>query len=235
MSCVVTAIITARGGSKGLPHKNILPLNGMPLIGWTIQAAHAARCIHRTVLSSDDTQIIATAKHLGCEVPFVRPAKLAQDTTQTTDVLLHMLEHITTDYIVLLQPTSPLRLAQDIDNCFAQLMRDKAPSCISITESSVSPYWLYARDQAGKLTPFAQSTLASTRRQDAPPMYVPNGAIYIAHAQWFKENRSFIGKETTGYLMPKERSADIDTQIDFDLCELYMKKSPELFPAQQLA
>ena len=229
MNSGVMAVITARGGSKGLPQKNIRQVNGMPLLAWTIKAASEAACVQRTILSSDDIAIIDTAKQYGCEVPFVRPPELALDTTPSIDVLLHLLGSVKAQYIILLQPTSPLRLASDIDGCFNQMMQAKAPACISITEVEQSPYWMCTRTEAGHISPLIKSAVNTSRRQDLPTVYIPNGSVYIAEVEWFLRQRSFIGPETIGYIMPQERSADIDTQTDLELCEQLMRKQPEYY------
>lgn len=212
----VLAIIPARGGSKGLPRKNVLPVSGKPLIAWTIEAAKRASCISRLVLSSDDQEIIETAKGYGCEVPFVRPAALATDTASTMDVVLHALSEVQgCEFVMLLQPTSPLRSAQDIDAAF-QLMTDRgADTCVSVCPVDESPYWMYRCGDSKRLEPVLPANEFATRRQDLPPIFILNGAIYISRISSLMANKRFIGPDTVGYVMSRERSIDIDTAEDF--------------------
>lgn len=212
------AVITARGGSKGLPRKNVLIAGGKPLVAWTVEAAISAECVSRVVLSSDDEEIMAAAMAAGCDVPFSRPSDLASDTASSIDVLLHALDQLPGfEYVVLLQPTSPLRTAEDIDAAFELMLDRGAPSCVSVCEADQSPYWMYKIESGDKIQRILSEFDVSTRRQDLPPIYVLNGAIYIAKIDWLRVNKSFIGGETVAYLMPKERSLDIDTAQDFEI------------------
>jgi CMP-N-acetylneuraminic acid synthetase len=213
----VLAIIPARGGSKSIPGKNIMPAGGKPLLVWTIEAAHHSRHITRTILSSDDDQIMSVASAYQCEVPFKRPSDLATDTARSVDVVLHALNQLPGfDYVMLLQPTSPLRTTEDIDLAFEAMVSAGAPSCVSLTASAESPFWMMTIDGSGRISPLMGHPFFSQRRQDLPMAYVVNGAIYIAQTDWFVKNKGFIGMETTGYLMPSDRSIDIDTPSDFD-------------------
>jgi CMP-N,N'-diacetyllegionaminic acid synthase len=212
----ILAIIPARGGSKGVPRKNIRNAGGRPLIAWTIEAARQSRYISRLILSSDDPEIIETARQLGCEVPFVRPASLADDTASAMDVVKHAVSEIPGyDYLLLLQPTSPLRTAADIDNAVELMLTLDAPSCVGITETSESPYWMMISDENDQIKPLIDCTALRQRRQDLPKTYLINGAIYIASVNWLMQHSSFIGPQTVGYRMPRDRSVDIDTQEDF--------------------
>lgn len=214
-NCVL-ALITARGGSKGLPRKNVLFAGGKPLVAWTVEAAISAECVDRVVLSSDDEEIIAAARAAGCEAPFCRPAHLASDMATSIDVVLHALDRLPGfEYVILLQPTSPLRTAADIDAAFALMLESAAPSCVSVCETDQSPYWMYRVAGDNKLQRLLPEGEGIARRQDFPPIYVLNGAIYIARIDWLQENKNFVGAETVAYLMPKERSLDIDTADDF--------------------
>lgn len=211
------ALITARGGSKGLPRKNVLPVGGKPLIAWTISAAIEAEFVDHVVLSSDDDEIIKTAMKWGCTVPFRRPTELASDTASSMDVVLHALDQLPGyDFVVLLQPTSPLRTSRDIDAAFLLLQASGAPSCVSVCEAEQSPYWMYRLAEDGKLEDLLPLPTAAKRRQDLPPVYVLNGAIYIANVDWLRSTKSFLGDGSIAYLMPKERSIDIDTADDFE-------------------
>lgn len=212
----VLAIIAARGGSKGLPRKNVLPAGGRPLIAWTIEAALKSNCISRVTLSSDDDEIIATALRYGCEVPFRRPADLASDTASSMDVVFHALDQVPGyDYVMLLQPTSPLRTAEDIDAAFALLRKSQAPACVSVCPVEESPYWMYRLEKQSRLHNILDLPEGVTRRQDLPPVYSLNGAIYIANTEWLKKRGVFVSNETVGYVMPRERSIDIDTPDDY--------------------
>ena len=209
----VLAVIPARGGSKGVLRKNLREVGGKPLLAWTIEEAKKSGYIDRLILSSDDSEIIETARKFGCEVPFVRPAALARDESPGIDPVLHALEAVPAyDYIVLLQPTSPLRSVNDIDACIASCVEQKAESCVSVTEVTESPFWMYSIDAQGRLKPLIENQYE--RRQDQPRLQLINGAIYVARCSWLKEKRSFVGENTVAYPMPRERSLDIDTEAD---------------------
>lgn len=214
-------LITARGGSKGLPGKNIRPVNGgRPLIAWTIEAGLEASGIDRLILSSDDPEICRIAREYGCDVPFQRPAELASDTADSMSVIRHALSTAPGyDRVVLLQPTCPARTADDIDQALALMERRKAPACVSVVKMSKSPYWMFSRDQSDRLQPLIQGETEASRRQDLPQFYVLNGAIYCADTAWLETVSSFVQPETVAYLMPPERSVDIDTLADFKAFE----------------
>jgi len=221
----VLAIIPARGCSKGIPRKNIRILAGKPLIAWTIEEAKKSKYIDRLILSSEDDEIIKVAKNYGCEVPFVRPPELAKDDTPGIEPVLHALNTLKEkyDYVVLLQPTSPLRSVDDIDSCIENCFLSKAPSCVSVTEVDQHPFWMYAIDTSKNLAPIMQQHNNAFRRQDLPPVYILNGAIYIAESNFLANNRSFLTTMTKAYIMPHERSSDIDNDTDLKLCEMLMK------------
>lgn len=210
----VLAVIPARGGSKGLPGKNIRPAGGKPLIAWTIEAARGARRLDRVILSSDDAAIIAVAREWGCEVPFVREARLAGDETPTIDVVLDALSRLPGyPWVVLLQPTSPLRLASDIDGAIQRCVESGAPSCVSVCEARENPYWMYRLGEGGRLAPLIAGAVP-TRRQDLPRVFLPNGAVYVARADWLALERKFITTDTVAWEMPAQRSLDVDTESD---------------------
>lgn len=217
----VLAIIPARGGSKGVPRKNIRLLAGKPLIAWTIEEAKKSKYIDRLILSSEDEEIIEVAKKYGCEVPFKRPIELAQDDTPGIEPVIHAINTLegTYDYVVLLQPTSPMRTVEDIDGCIQQCIINELPACISVTEAQQSPYWMYKLDEDMRLNPLVQYDGEVNRRQDLPKVYVLNGAVYVAKSEFIIENKSFLTKESVGYRMPAENSVDIDTEMDFAYCE----------------
>jgi CMP-N,N'-diacetyllegionaminic acid synthase len=211
----VLAVIPARGGSKGLPGKNIALLEGRPLIYYTIAAAQASQYIDRLVLSSDDDAIIATAQELGCDAPFRRPAALATDTAPAIDVVLHALDELPGfDIVVLLQPTSPLRMAADIDDALARMQHTRAPACVSVCPVVESPFWMYRIGEDERLEPLIE--VSTARRQDLPPVWILNGAVYAADTAWLRQHRSFLSPFTVAHPMPRERSLDIDTGADFE-------------------
>ena len=217
----VLTIIAARGGSKGLPGKNIRPVGGRPLINWTVEAALAACSVDHVILSTDDDAIAAAASNAGCDVPFRRDAELASDTAASTDVVLDALARVPGyDLFVLLQPTSPLRTAQDIDAAVTLLVESGADTCVSVTEAVDHPWLTFATDDAALLLPYVKPPAeASLRRQDLPPAWVLNGAIYVARTANFIEKPGFLGQRTVAYSMPHARSLDIDTLEDFATVE----------------
>jgi N-acylneuraminate cytidylyltransferase len=221
----VLAIVPARGGSKGVSRKNIRDLCGKPLIAWTIEEAKKSRYIDRLVLSSEDAEIISVAQKYGLEVPFIRPKELAQDDTPGIEPVLHMINTLSDkyDYIVLLQATSPLRRVEDIDGCIDLCIQQQAKSCIAVSEVIENPYWMFTRTPNGVLTPLIPQEKEYTRRQDLPKVYITNGAVYVAKSEWLLQHKGFESLQTVGYVMPQERSVDIDCELDFRVCE-FMKK-----------
>ncbi len=213
----VLALIPARGGSKGVPGKNIQPVGGRPLLAWTIAAAQASAYVDRTILSSDDPAIMAVARDCGCDVPFQRTAELATDTATSVDVALDALDRIPGyDILVLLQPTSPLRTAADIDAALDLLVRTGAPGCASVCEAADHPWLTFGRDAEGRLRPFCPLPEGvSLRRQDLPPAYVLNGAVYAVRTDELRARRAFFEPDqTVPLVMPIEKSLDVDTWSD---------------------
>jgi len=224
----VIAIIPARGGSKGVPRKNIRILAGKPLIAWTIEEAKKSRYIDRLILSSENEEIIQVAKEWNCEVPFVRPMKLAMDDTPGIEPILHAINALKKkyDYGVYLQPTSPLRSIKDIDGCIEACVFTKSPSCVSVTEVRQHPYWMYKIDELGCLVPFLKEDKRYAFRQDLPPLYVLNGAVYVAECTFLNNNHSFFSDKTKAYIMSTENSIDVDFELDFKILEsLILNKS----------
>ena len=219
----VLALIPARGGSKGIPGKNIIPVGGKPLLAWTVAAARASVFIDRTILSSDDEAIMQVARETGCEVPFRRAAVLATDTATSMAVTIDALDRVPGhDIVVLLQPTSPLRTAADIDALLERLQSTGAPACVSVREAQDHPYWTYRLAENGELASFVPREAEASRRQDLPPAWCLNGAIYAARVEWLRKNLSFIGPGTIGFEMPVERSLDIDTPQDLERAKAIM-------------
>lgn len=227
----ILCTINARGGSKGIPGKNIRELAGLPLIAWTIREARRSAHLDRVIVSSDDEAILAVARAHGAETPFVRPAELARDDTPGVDPVLHAVETVQSqgdkpyDYVVLLQPTSPLRTVADVDGAIAQCLDNAWPCLIGVTEASISPYFTFTRAEDGRLAPVIPQESFHTRRQTLPRCFEPNGAVYVARCHWLEETRSYLTPETRGYEMPRERSWDIDELLDFDICELLLRKA----------
>lgn len=210
----VLGVIPARGGSKGVPRKNTRLIDGKPLIAWTIEAALGAKAIDRVILSSEDSEIIRIAKQFSCEVPFVRDAGLASDHVTNIDVVLDAADRCPGyDWVVLLQPTSPLRTAEDIDRAMAACIEHGAPSCVSVKSSKENPSWMFNLTENLRLNPVLPGPWPE-RRQELLSVYSLNGAIYIARIDWLRQIKTFISDETIGYLMTDERSIDIDSELD---------------------
>jgi CMP-N,N'-diacetyllegionaminic acid synthase len=231
----VLALIPARGGSKGLPGKNILPVAGRPLLAWTIHAARASRYIDRLVLSSDDSAIIAVAEQEGCEVPFRRDVALATDEVSSVDVVIDAIERLPShDVVVLLQPTSPLRVAADIDATLETLFRCDADACVTVRPAEEHPYWTFRIADSGHITPYCTpADRIPEQRQQLPMAWCLNGAVYAARIPWFLRTRTFISAQTVGQPMPAERSADIDTNADLELVECLLRERTAATSASQ--
>lgn len=233
-------IIPARGGSKGLPRKNLRMLAGKPLIAWTIEAARQCAQLDRVVVSTDDTETREVALAFGAEVPFLRPAELATDTATSVAVGLHLLDWLKSQvggeprWLVQLQPTSPLRSASDITACFRLQHETKADAVVSIRPASHPPQWLRKLGPAHELLPWSDAPLP-LRRQDVESLYEFNGAVYVIDTAVFRAVHSYFPYKTVGYVMPPERSLDIDTPWDFHLAELVMSSREGAGPtARQL-
>ncbi len=222
----VLAVIAARGGSKGLARKNLADAGGKPLIAWSIEAAQGSRLIDRTVLSSEDAEIMEVAKRWGCEVPFVRPPELATDEAPIEDALIHALDQIgeSFDYVVLLQPTSPLRQATDIDGAIETCHASGAPVCISVSAPAKSPYWMFTLDEEGRMRRLIETAGPTHRRQDLPPVFAANGAVYVMAVLSFRDSGEIYSPEAVAYVMAPERSLDVDSAIDLALLGALLEK-----------
>jgi CMP-N-acetylneuraminic acid synthetase len=218
------ALIPARGGSKGVPRKNIRPFCGKPLLQWAIDSALVAASVDQVVVSTDDPEIAEVAKAGGAEVPFLRPAELASDTAPGIAPVLHALEQLPqVSDVLLLQPTSPLRTSADIEAIVALRQRSGRESAVSLTPSAKHPAWMYSVNQEERLESLLQFDEAQCR-QRLLPAYLLNGALYLASRDFLLRERSFIGDDTVGYVMPAERSVDIDTPLDWKWAELLMEQ-----------
>lgn len=212
----VLAIITARGGSKGVPGKNLRLLAGRPLIEWTIDAAQSANCVTHTIVSTDAPSIAAAAVAAGADVPFLRPSELATDTASSVDVVAHALEECPGyDYFVLLQPTSPLRTGPDIDAAFSRLQNANAKSCVSVSEVEKSPWLMFILSENDRLQRLLPPWSGGMRRQDLPKTYVLNGAIYFSQVSAFSQSRQLVTDASIGHILPNGHALDIDTLDDF--------------------
>jgi CMP-N,N'-diacetyllegionaminic acid synthase len=225
MEMRILAIIPARGGSKGIPRKNIKPLAGKPLIGWTIDIAKRVKSIDRIVVSTEDTEIASIATQLGADVPFLRPVHLSADDAPSIGAVLHALEILKGyEWVMLLQPTSPLRSLEDIENLLVFCEERGAPAAVSVCEVNQHPSWMYRRDTMGYLQPLVTNSPKIYNRQSLPPTYTLNGSIYLARTDWLRERCEFISPDTLGYVMPPERSVDIDTTLDWLWSEFLIEK-----------
>ncbi|MCK4441382.1 MAG: acylneuraminate cytidylyltransferase family protein [Sulfurovaceae bacterium] len=219
------AIIPARGGSKRLPRKNLLDLDGKPLIAYSIEAGLNSKYIDKVVVSSDDSEILDIAKRFGAEM-IVRPDKLASDTATTFDAIKHTIENFEKyDYIVLLQPTSPLRSAQHIDEAIKLLNEKNADAIVSVCEMEHSPLWSNSLDESLSMQDFLKDEVLNKRSQDLDTYYRLNGAIYICKTEKLLEEENFFLKDNIfAYVMSRECSIDIDEKIDFKLATILIKE-----------
>ena len=224
MNKTFLAIIPARGGSKRLPRKNLLDLCGKPLIAWSIEAALKSKYISKVIVSSDDEEILNIAKEYKADF-IKRPDELASDTATTFDALKHTLENVGKyDYVVLLQPTSPLRSEKHIDEAIELLEEKSADAIISVCEMEHSPLWSNILDENLDMSNFLRDEVLNKRSQDLPKYYRLNGAIYICKTEELLENKGFFIKENIyAYKMDKKHSVDIDEEIDFVIAEKLMQ------------
>ncbi|WP_187647906.1 acylneuraminate cytidylyltransferase family protein [Nitrosophilus labii] len=224
------AIIPARGGSKRLPNKNILNLAGKPLIVWSIEAAKKSKYIDTTVVSSDSNKILEIARNYDV-VTIKRPDYLASDTAKSIDVIKHAIENVNEkyDYLVLLQPTSPLRNEKHIDEAIELLEQKKADAIISVCEAEHSPLWSNTLPDDLSMNNFLKDEIKNKRSQDLPKFYKINGAIYIYKVErLLKENSFFIKNNIYAYIMDRKNSVDIDDEVDFKLAEVILKDKNEV-------
>jgi CMP-N-acetylneuraminic acid synthetase len=226
----ILGVIPARGGSKSVPRKNIALLNGKPLIAYTIEAAQGSQSLTHFVVSSEDPEIIAVAKRHGAPVPFVRPAEMATDEAPSLPVVQHAvremerLQGVTYEIIVLLQPTTPLRQPEDIDAAIRKLVDTGADSVISVCDvGAYHPARMrqIIDDQLVELP--IREPKEMLRRQDLPPVYIRNGAIYATRRAVVMEQNSMSGKVCRPYIMPEERSVNVDSKLDLLLAEILLR------------
>lgn len=220
----ILSLIPARGGSKGIPRKNVRPMAGKPLIAWTIEAALRSSQLDAVVVSTEDEEIANVARQWGALVPFLRPPELAKDESPGIDPVMHALDQLPGyDAVLLLQPTSPLRTTEDIDACIALAEDMQASTVVSVCAPDQSPFWMYRLDDDKRLHALVEMP-AISRRQDLPPIYAMNGALYFASAESLRRHRAFVTTETIAYVMPRERSVDLDTLLDWKLAEMLLRE-----------
>lgn len=223
----VLGLIPARGGSKGIPGKNVRLLGGKPLLAHTAEAALAARRLSRLVLTTDDEEIAEVGRQLGLEVPFLRPADLARDDTPTLPVVQHAVAELersgdTCEAVCLLQPTSPFRRSEDIDGCIDLLEADGLDAVISVlpVPPEHNPHWVYFRDREGFLRLATGEAQPIPRRQELPPAFHRDGAVYVVRREIVMQENSLYGRRLGGYVMPEPgRSVNLDTLADWDRAE----------------
>ena len=227
-SQLTVAIVPARGGSKGVKNKNIRRLQGRPLIEHTLRAARRSKLIDKVVVSTDSPRIRRIAEGCGGMVPFLRPKALARDRTPGISPIIHAVDWLETNLgwdiatVVVLQPTSPLRLSSDIDGAIRLLARKKAQAVCSVSQVTEHPHWMKKMNKGGKLTNYIKSKV-STSRQDLPKLFRLNGAVYVIRKKRLERAKTLSPPGTLGFAMPIERSVDIDTLLDFKVAEALMK------------
>lgn len=219
------AIVPARGGSKRLPKKNVLKLDGKPLISYSIEAGIESKYIDKLVVTSDSTEILDISRFCGATT-IKRPDELASDTASSFDAIEHAILNCDKyDYIILLQPTSPLRRTRHIDEAIELLLSKKGDAVISVCETDHNPLWSNTLDDSLSMQNFLEDEVLNKRSQDLETHYRLNGAIYICQVNKLLEQKSFfLNKNIYAYKMDRESSIDIDTELDYKIAELLMKK-----------
>lgn len=226
----ILALVLARGGSKGLPGKNIRPLKGKPLIAWSTEAAQKSDYIDAIVMSTDCPKIKEQAITYGAEVPFQRPAELSTDTASGFDASMHAIDWLENrerhfDLVIHLQPTSPLRSTEDINHSIELYFKKKALAVVSVCPCAHHPWWANTLPEDGRMHHFLRQEVFENNRQGLPQYYQLNGAIYLADINFLRKNGNFYGPKTFAYVMPPERSIDIDTLLDFKLAECVLESN----------
>lgn len=226
----ILGLVPARGGSKALLKKNVRPLLGRPLVSWTIEQSLKSKYIDKVVVSTEDREIADISKKYGAEI-INRPNSLAKDTSSLVSVAQHTLKvlqekkNYNPDTLILLQPTSPLRTTEDIDNSIELFYNNNCESVVSVCEINI--YWCLKIRRKYIEPIFGWNYFLKKRRQDIPKSYVVNGAIYVIDIKDFCKYNNFFTKKTLSYIMPKERSVDIDDEIDFKFAEFLKKEKNE--------
>jgi len=226
----ILGVVPARGGSKGIPQKNIKLLLGKPLIAYTIIEALKSKLLTKVIISSDDRKIIRIVKKYGGEAPFVRPKELATDKSLALPVIQHAvrkmekIEKIKYDYVVMLQPTTPLRTAEDIDQALKKLIKTKADSVISVVNVEANHPWRMKKIVNDRLVDYGKEEVENMPRQSLPPVYIRSGDIYAVKRKVLMADNTFRGKDCRPYLMSEGGTVNIDSEIDFKLAEILLSK-----------
>jgi CMP-N,N'-diacetyllegionaminic acid synthase len=224
----IIGIIPARAGSKGVPRKNVRPVGGKPLIARTWEAALSSGALTRLIVSTDDPEVVTLARAAGIDVPFVRPAALASDTASAVDVAEHALAWLADeqgyrpDVVAWLQPTSPLRATEDIVGALDQMATRGASAVVTVCEADHHPLWALRMTDDGVVTPWSGAEVPG-RRQELPTAYRCNGALYLVRRELLLARRTFEPDPTLGYVMPIERSLDVDTPWDLYVADLVLR------------
>ena len=234
----VFGVIPARGGSKGLPGKNLKRLGALSLIGHAVASAREARMLTRYVVSTDSAEIADEARRHGAEAPFLRPAELASDHAGMVPVLQHAVRWLESvagvrpDFVVTLQPTSPFRTGAEIDSTIGRVIETGADSAQTLVEASYHPFFMKTLDGDRTIALFADGK-KYVRRQDAPAVYQPSGAVYVTRYPLLMEEGQVLGHDNRGIVMPFEASVNIDTEWDFLLAELLLARGCAPIPASR--
>ncbi|MDH4101510.1 MAG: acylneuraminate cytidylyltransferase family protein [Nitrospirota bacterium] len=225
------ALIPARAGSKGLPGKNLMTLCDKPLLAWPVEAALKSKHVDTVVVSTDSEQMAQAARLAGAEVPFLRPPEFSSDTSSSASVIEHALSFLSGtgrsfDYILLLEPTSPMTETVDIDSALSRLDSNRtiADSIVGVSRSGAAhPVFSVLLDEGGTIRPYEGGSPGSIRRQDVPDVYFFDGSLYISDVAVFLEKKTFYHKRTLGHLTPKWKSFEVDDIVDFICVEAIMK------------
>jgi len=236
----VICIVPARAGSKGLPGKNIRPLAGKPLLAWPIAAAKASAYVDRVIISTDSQDFADIAVAHGADCPFLRPAELASDTAPSLDFMLHAIDTLADegeqyDYLLLLEPTSPLTEASDVDAALEQLAANpRAEAIIGVSAMETQhPAFSVLRDDTGFISPAQSADFANLpRRQDLAPVFALDGSLYISTIDALRRERGFCHATTLGYVTERHKAFEVDDLVDFICIEAIMNKLPDIRAAQ---
>lgn len=237
----ILGVIPARGGSKGLPGKNIRPLNGKPLIAWTVQAALKSKYLDETIVSTDSPKIAAVARKWGAAAPFLRPKELSTDKAKSIDVLVHALGFLKAqgeeyDYIIMLEPTSPLREASDIDRSIEMLINNKvgAVSIVGVSQvEAAHPAFDVVVNRRGLIAPYLGDFKKAGRRQDLSVLYFFEGTVYVSSVPELLKRKSFYHDKTLPYIVPRWKSLEIDDLLDLLCAETILKNLKKIKGAEK--
>lgn len=227
----ILALVPARGGSKGLPRKNLLPLLGEPLVGWSIKQGLACPIIDRVIVSTDDNEIAMASKKAGADVPFMRPAELAMDYSTSINVVFHALDWLTKngevfDYLVLLEPTSPLRAAHDLERALMMLIdqENDSDAIVSLGEVHLENPYVMKTIRDSRIVPLLPEIQKITQRQQCPKVYFPYGVIYASKVSSLRSSKTFYPEKTIPYFIARWQNYEVDDVFDFACIEAILKK-----------